>query len=110
MCKHCIVHLMLGVTGFPKLDVFLENFRRGGGSFPIQKITLQILLVSKRYILEKKTQCNFQKGGERGGVIANPKNFIANLRILSGFSGKKRNVISKNEGGGGPKYLVMHII
>ena len=23
--------LTLGVTGFPKLDVFLENFRRGGG-------------------------------------------------------------------------------
>ena len=27
----------------------------GGGSFPIQKITLQILLVSKQYILEKKS-------------------------------------------------------
>ena len=35
-----------------------------------------------------------KKGGE-GGVIANPKNFIANLRILNRFSGKKRNVISK---------------
>ena len=37
------------------------------------------------------------------GVIANPKNFIANLRILSGFSGKKRNVISKKDGGGGSR-------
>ena len=50
---------------------------------------------------EKKAQCNFQKGGERGGFIANPKNFIANLRILNGFSGKKRNVISKKGRGGG---------
>ena len=41
-----------------------------------------------------------KKGGE-GGVIANPKKFIANLRILSGFSGKKRNVISKKGRGGG---------
>ena len=42
-----------------------------------------------------------KKGGE-GGVIANPKNFIANLRILFLFSGKKRNVISeKGQGGGG---------
>ena len=37
-----------------KYGCFLENFQRGG-SFPIQKITLQILLVSKRYILEKKS-------------------------------------------------------
>ena len=35
-----------------------------------------------------------------GGVIANPKNFIANLRILNGFSGKKRNLISKKGRGG----------
>ena len=41
------------------------------------------------------------KKGGKGGVIANPKNFIANLRILSGFSGKKRNVISKKGQGGG---------
>ena len=43
------------------------------------------------------------KEGGRGGVIANPKNFIANLRILNGFSGKKRNVISKKGRGGGGK-------
>ena len=42
-----------------------------------------------------------KKGGERGGVIANPKKIIANLRILNGFSGKKRNVISKKGRGGG---------
>ena len=60
------------------MDVFLENFRRGGGgSFSVQKITLQILLVSKRYIL----------------VV----NFGKNVQ-------KKRNEISKNqEGRGGSK-------
>ena len=70
------------MTGFANLDVFLENFRRGGGSFPIQKITLQIFLVSKRYILVVNFGKNVQKGG-RGGVISNPKNFIANLRKLA---------------------------
>ena len=47
-----------------------------------------------------------KKGGRGGGVIANPKNFIANLRILTNFlefSGKKRNVISKKGRGGGVK-------
>ena len=90
------------------MDVFFENFRRGGGSFPIQKITLQIFLVSKRYILVVNFGKNVQKGGEGGGVISNPKNFIANLRKLTHIceflQKKKRNVISKNrEGGGGPK-------
>ena len=65
---------MLGVTGFPKLDVFLENFRRGGGgSFPIQKITLQIFLVSKRYILVVNFGKNVQKGGEGGGHLQSKK-------------------------------------
>ena len=62
--------IVLGVTGSAKMDFFLENFRRGGGdwgSFPIQKITLQILLVSKRYILVVNFGENVQKGGERGG-------------------------------------------
>ena len=40
-----------------------------------------------------------KKGGE-GGVIANPKNFIANLRILTNFLEKKRNVFSKKGRGG----------
>ena len=35
-----------------------------------------------------------EKGG-RGGVIANPKNFIAKFTHTYEFSGKKRNVISK---------------
>ena len=84
---------VLGASGFPKLDVFLENFRRGrGGSFPIQKITLQIFLVSKRYILVVNFGKNVQKGGRGGGVISNPKKFIANLRKLTNiyeFSQKK---------------------
>ena len=42
-----------------------------------------------------------KKGGRGEGVIANPKNFIANLRILTNFSGKKRNVIFKKGRGGG---------
>ena len=63
---------------------FWKTSEGGGGSFPIQKITLQILLVSKRY------------------VLANPKKFIANLRILNEFSGKKRNVISKKGEGSRP--------
>ena len=73
----------------------------GGGSFPIQKITLQILLVSKRYILVVNFGKNVQKGGRGGGGIANPKNFIANLRILTNFLEKKRNVISKKGRGDG---------
>ena len=44
---------------------------------------------------------NVQKGGERGGIIANPKIFIANLCMSYEFSGKKRNVISKKGRGGG---------
>ena len=47
------------------------------------------------------------KKGGRGGVISNPKNFIANLRKLTHIyelsQKKKRNVISKKgqEGGQG---------
>ena len=49
----CFLWLPLGTILYTKFDEFLENFRRGegGGSFSIQKILLQILLVSKRYIL-----------------------------------------------------------
>ena len=80
----------LGVTVGANMDVFWESSEEEGGSFPIQKITLQILLVSKRYIWErKKVNVISKKGGRGRGVIANPKNFIANLRILNGFSGKK---------------------
>ena len=44
--------------------------------------------------------------GEGGGVIANPKNFIANsckLAHIYELSQKKRNVISKKGQGGGGK-------
>ena len=41
-----------------------------------------------------------KKGGE-GGVMANPKNFIANLRMSYEFSGKNSTVISKKGRGGG---------
>ena len=59
------------------MDVFLENFRRGGrGSFPIQKITLQILLVLKRYILVVNFGKNVQNGGERGGLRQSEKFLI----------------------------------
>ena len=51
----------------PQNGCFFGKLPKGGGSFPIQNITLQILLVSKRYILEKKkAQCNFQKRGGGG--------------------------------------------
>ena len=77
------------------MDVFLKR-----KSFSIQKITLHILLVSKRYILVLNFGKNVHKEGERGGVIANPKNVIANFSHTCEFSGKKRNVISKKGRGG----------
>ena len=83
------------------MDVFLENFRRGGGSFPIQKITLQILLVSKGYILEKKRNVISKKEGRGGGVIANPKNVLANLRKITNFLEKAQCNFQKGTGGGG---------
>ena len=49
------------------MDVFLKKVRKGGGSFSIQKITLQILLVSKRYILVVNFGINLQSGG-RGNL------------------------------------------
>ena len=42
---------------------FFGKIPKGGGSFPIQKITLQIFLVSKRYILVVNFGKNVQKGG-----------------------------------------------
>ena len=64
------------------------------------QLGLTILFVSKWYILVKNFAKNVQKGG-RGGVIANPKTFIANLCMSYEFSGKKCNVISKKGRGGG---------
>ena len=93
----------LGVTGFPKMDVFLENFRRGGGGhFRSKKLHCRFCWFQSGIFWVKKRNVISKKGGG-GGVIANPKNFIANLRILSGFSGKKRNVISKKGRGGGAR-------
>ena len=81
---------MVKTTVAPKIDVFWKSAEGGGGAFPIQKITLQILLVSKRHILEKKRNVISKKGGE-GGVIANPKKIIANLRILTNFHQRHGN-------------------
>ena len=82
------------------MDVFLEKFRKGGGgAFPIQKITLQILLVSKRYILVVNFGKNVQKGG-RGGGHRQSKKFHCKFTHTYEFSGKKRNVISKKGLGG----------
>ena len=47
-----------------------------------------------------------KKGGEGGGVISNPKNFIANLRKLTHiykFSQKKAQCNFQKWGGGGVK-------
>ena len=60
---------------------FGKSPKGGGGSFPIQKITLQIFLVLKRYILVVNFGKNVQKGG--GGVISNPKKIIANFCKLT---------------------------
>ena len=85
---------------------FWKTSEGGGGSFPIQKITLQIFLVSKRYILVVNFGKNVQKGGEGGGVISNPKNFIANLRKLTHIyelSQKKAQCNFQKGTGGGVK-------
>ena len=73
---------------------FGKDPRGGGRSFLIQKITLQILLVSKRYILVVIFGKMSKKGGRGGGVHRQSKKFIANLRILKNFL-EKSNVISK---------------
>ena len=84
------------------MDVFLEKSRGGGGSFPIQKITLQILLVSKRYILEKKKRNVIsKKGGRGGGSSPIQKISLQIYAYLTDFLGKKRNIISKKGRGGG---------
>ena len=47
------------MTNWPKFDEFSENFRKGGGSFPIRKITLRFF------------------GKETGWGRCTPKNFVA---------------------------------
>ena len=51
---------MSGRIGLTDLDEFSENFRKGGGSFPIQKNSLQIFLVILR---EKNNEFSGKGGG-----------------------------------------------
>ena len=51
------------MTGFANLDVFLENFRKGGGAISDPKNYIADFLVSKRYILVVNFGQNVQKGG-----------------------------------------------
>ena len=93
----------LGTTVGSKMDVFLEKFRRGGagGSFPIQKITLQILLVSKRYILErKKRNVISKKGGEGGGSSPIQKISLQIYAYLTDFLEKSTMYFLKKDEGG----------
>ena len=62
------------------MDDFLENFQRGGGgSFPIQQISLQIYWVN----LGGKSNKFSERGrGRGGGVISDPKNFIAVFLVI----------------------------
>ena len=89
-----------------QMDVFLEKSLKGG-SFPIQKFSLQIFCIRNgifwSYILEKMSK----KGGKEG-VISNPKKIIANLRklmyIYDFFCGKSAMKKPKiGRGGGGSK-------
>ena len=57
----------------------------GGGSFPIQKITLQIFLVSKRYILVVNFGKNVQKEGEGGGGHLQSKTIHCTFTQVSAY-------------------------
>ena len=69
MCfKSSNVGLCISDDRRPKNGRFFKKVPEGGGgSFPVQKITLQILLVSKRYILEKKKRNVISEKGRGGG-------------------------------------------
>ena len=62
---------MLGMIGCSDLDEFSESFQRGG-SFPIQKIMLQIFAVIFR---ENNDEFSQKKGG---GVTPNRKISVQN--------------------------------
>ena len=62
------VDLLRGVWNL-KYGCFFGKIPKGGGSFPIQKITLQIFLVSRRYILVVNFGKNVHKGGEGVPVL-----------------------------------------
>ena len=62
-----IIIIMLRGDCQLKFGCFFEKGPKGGGgSFSMQKNKLQILLVSKRYILVVNFGKNVQKGGEGG--------------------------------------------
>ena len=67
------------------------------GSLSIQNITLQIFLVSKRYILVVNFGKNVQKGREGGGHLQFKK-FLCQFLHIYKFLQKKRNEISKSKG------------
>ena len=67
---------------------FRKTSEMGGGSFPIQKISLRFFRVGKN-----------DEFSEKGGVHSNPKNFVADF---SAFRKKAQHSFPKiGKGGGG---------
>ena len=93
------------MTGFPNLDVFLENSRRGGGGvISDPKNYIADFFGFKTVYFGRKFWKKCPKRGGGGGVISNPKKFIANLRKLTHiykFSQKKAQCNFQKWGGGG---------
>ena len=73
-------HRQIKGVSMPRFGCFFAKSPKGGISDP-KNFTADFLYL-KRYILVVNFGKNVQKGG-RGGVISNPKNFIANLRKLA---------------------------
>ena len=87
------------------MDVFLENFRRGGGVISDPKNYIADFFGFKTVYFGRKFWKKCPKRGG-GGVISNPKNFIANLRKLTHiykFSQKKAQCNFQKRGGGGQR-------
>ena len=59
----------LGVTGSPKMDVFLENFRRGGGHFGSKKLHCRFCWFQSGIFWVKKRNVISKKGGGAGPRI-----------------------------------------
>ena len=74
-----------------------SSVRGGGGLFDPKNYIANFVAFKAVYFGHKFWKKCPTRGGE--GVIANPKNFIANLRIFA----KKRNKIYKLWEGGGVK-------
>ena len=89
-----------GVPVFPNLDVCWKKSKGGGGSFPIKKNSLQIFLVSKRYILVVNFGKNVQKGGEGGDHFQSEalldSDYLSLLRYLSFFSVLDNRLLADN--------------